>query len=56
MKLTEGVRVRCSIVELSPTRWKAKFGRMDVYDARKLKTLKTLKTENAAGSSSFTSK
>jgi hypothetical protein len=53
MKLTEGVRVRCSIVELSPTRWKAKFGRMDVYDARKLKTLKT---ENAAGSSSFTSK
>jgi hypothetical protein len=24
-----------------PTRWKAKFGRMDVSEARKLKTLKT---------------
>jgi hypothetical protein len=33
--------VRCSTVELSPTRWKAKFGRMDVSEARKLKTLKT---------------
>jgi hypothetical protein len=39
-----GVRVRCSTIELSPTRWKAKFGRMDVSEARKLKTLKT---ENA---------
>ena len=50
----DGVRVRCSAVELSLTRWKAKFGRMDVYEARKLKTLKT---ENAAGSySRFTTK
>jgi hypothetical protein len=31
-----------STVELSPTRWKAKFGRMDVSEARKLKTLKTV--------------
>ena len=36
-----GVRVCCSTVELSRTRWKAKFGRMDVSEARKLKTLKT---------------
>ena len=32
----DGVRVRCSTVELSPTRGKAKFGRTDVYEARKL--------------------
>ena len=37
----DGVRVRCSTVELSRIRWKAKFGRMDVSEARKLKTLKT---------------
>ena len=50
----EGVRVRYSTIELPPTRWKAKFGRMDVYEARKLKTLTK---ENAAGSHSrFTSK
>ena len=47
--MINGVRVRCSTVELSPTPWKAKFGRMDVYEARKLKTLKT---ENSAGSHS----
>jgi hypothetical protein len=34
--MIDGVRVRCSTVEVSPTRWKAKFGRMDVYEARKL--------------------
>src|ERR1700682_915493 len=28
----------CSTVELSPTRWNAKFGRMDVSEARKLET------------------
>jgi hypothetical protein len=51
----DGVRVRCSTVELSPTRWKAKFGRMDVSEARKLKTLKlkTLKTENAISRSNW---
>ena len=32
--MINGVRVRCSTVELSPTRWKAKFGRMDVSEAR----------------------
>ena len=32
----DGVTVRCSTVELSPTRWKAKFGRMDVSEARLL--------------------
>src|SRR5580700_3113191 len=31
----DGVRVRCFAVELSPTRWKAKFGRMDVSEARR---------------------
>ena len=31
----DGVRVRCSTVELSPTRWKAKFGRIDVSEARR---------------------
>jgi hypothetical protein len=30
-----------SLRSVSPTRWKAKFGRMDVSEARKLKTLKT---------------
>ena len=39
--MIDGVRVRCSTVELPPTRWKAKFGRMDLSEARKLKTLKT---------------
>src|SRR5580700_3111483 len=31
----DGVRVRCFTLELSPTRWKAKFGRMDVSEARR---------------------
>ena len=39
--MINGVRFRCFTVELSPTRWKAKFGRMDVSEARKLRTLKT---------------
>jgi hypothetical protein len=39
--MINGVRVRDSGVELSPTGWKAKFGRMGVSEARKLKTLKT---------------
>jgi len=39
--MIDGVRVRCSTVEVSPTRWKAKFGRMDVYEARKLEGIAT---------------
>jgi hypothetical protein len=35
--MINGVRVRCSTVELSPTRWKAKFGRIDVSEASRAK-------------------
>jgi hypothetical protein len=43
--MINGVRVRCFTVELSPTRWKGKFGRMDVSEARRGQPLITVKTD-----------